>query len=465
MRKIYWYISAYSRKHGWVVLASVIVAIVIFSFTIPIIARFLDLRPRQYIGLVGTHTLSSLPSEVQNRLSLGLTTVNEDGTVAPSLSERWTVENDEVTYRFVLRKNIVWQDGKPLEPGDIHYSFSNVETITTPNDVVFKLNDVFVPFPSVVSEPVFRSDAQRYLFFFSRPTVIGLGEYRLADYKRRGDRITQVSLEGTDDWLIYRFYQTEEEAITAFKRGEVDVLPDITNLRDLKEWPSIETSSKLHTDRYLAVFFNVPLFEKNTRLALSYATIKPTDHTRAIGPLNPKSWAYLEGGKSYDYDLERAKERLLDSIPGQPMVIELATTPTFESEAEAIKQQWEELGIQAAEACHASKDIKEKGGCDNLKIQVNLRISTYPDTANFQTLLIGQEIPSDPDQYYLWHSDVSTNFTNYKNTRIDSLLERGRQTSDRNERLAIYQEFQQFFLEDAPAIFIRYIESHQVKRK
>jgi peptide/nickel transport system substrate-binding protein len=110
-------------------------------------------------------------------------------------------------------------------------------------------------------------------------------------------------------------------------------------------------------------------------------------------------------------------------------------------------------------------DIKDKEKCTNTKIQVNVRVTNFPDTSNFQALLIGQEIPPDPDQYQLWHSEQSTNFTKYKNTRIDALLEKGRKTAQKNERKAIYQEFQQFLLEDAPAIFTRHLESFDIKRK
>ena len=70
---------------------------------------------------------------------------------------------------------------------------------------------------------------------------------------------------------------------------------------------------KINYDQYLAVFFNNsdPLFNKNIRQALSYAVTKPEEPLRAIGPINPNSWAYLEGGKDYEQDYDRAVERLL----------------------------------------------------------------------------------------------------------------------------------------------------------
>ena len=61
---------------------------------------------------------------------------------------------------------------------------------------------------------------------------------------------------------------------------------------------------------------------------------------------------------------------------------------------------------------------------------------------------------NDPDQYTLWHSRQPTNITNYKNLRIDKLLEDGRQTSNQNDRKIIYNDFQKYLIDDMPAIFL-----------
>jgi len=108
--------------------------------------------------------------------------------------------------------------------------------------------------------------------------------------------------------------------------------------------------------------------------------------------------------------------------------------------------------------------LKIKNCVTILGINLRIKISNFPDTNNFQLLLMGQSIPTDPDQYFMWHSTQATNFTRYKNTRIDSLLERGRQTIDTEERKSIYQEFQQFLLEDPPAVFLRYLERFSIAR-
>lgn len=469
MRKFYWYISAYFRKHGWVLITTVIIGILISSFFIPLIAQRLETKPKRYIGMVGSYSLITLPDSIQERISTGLTQIEPDGTVSPQLASRWSVDDDNRTYRFVIRENIKWQDGSAFQPTDINYQFPDVEVITTQQDIVFKLPDSFVPFTASVAQPLFRIENQRYFLWLERPTLIGLGEYRVIDYREQGPRLNQITLDSNKERLIYRFYLTESEAITAFKLGEVDSLVEISDPAELDEWPDTSISGELEYDKYQAIFFDLanPLFQKNVRQALAYALQKPTGEERAIGPISPESWAYLPGGKDYEYDQNRAIERLLSSLPEQPLIFELATTPSFVNDAEKILQQWEELGQKAYDECQASSQISkdDKPKCENVKIDVNLRVQNFPDTSNFQTLLIGQEVPADPDQYQLWHSEQPTNFTHYKNTRIDSLLEKGRQVSDRQERLAIYQEFQQFFLEDVPVIFLEHLTNYTISRQ
>ena len=221
-------------------------------------------------------------------------------------------------------------------------------------------------------------------------------------------------------------------------------------------------------DQYLAVFFNTadPLLSRNLRQALSYAVEKERPgYTRAAGPISADSWAYFAGVKKYDKNIDSGVERLLDELPGEPIELELITTTSYFDIASRIKQDWEELGEAAATACLESDDIKDKTPCEYLRIKVQIQIQSFPDTNNFQTLLIGHQVATDPDQYNLWHSDLATNFTHYKNTRVDNFLEKGRQTINPQERLTLYQEFQQALLEDPPAIFLWYLQSSDLARK
>src|SRR6185369_13190167 len=97
-------------------------------------------------------------------------------------------------YRFLTRKNVFWQDGKEFEPNDISYSFNNVKMIPTANDVVFKLNEAFAPFPTLTSQPLLRYVTEPRFFFFKKDKVVGLGPFQMADYKEKGQRLAELTL-------------------------------------------------------------------------------------------------------------------------------------------------------------------------------------------------------------------------------------------------------------------------------
>ncbi len=466
MRKAYWYFTAYLKKHGMIVVISLITGIAFFWFLLPPFINFMAVSKRHYIGIIGDYSLSDLPPQVNEQLTTGLTRITADGSPKAAAAERWTIDQTGTTIRFVLKKNLLWQDGTELSPDDIHYQLPQMETIVTPNDIVFKLPAPFAPFTTAVTKPLYKEGVLKG-FWKNKPTVIGLTEYAIKDYTSTGQRLKELTVEGNDEQFIYRFYLTEDDALIAFKRGEIDQLGGLARTFDVFEWPTVTVDKTLNTSQYLAVFFNVrsPLFTKNVRQALSYALDKPAGPERALGPISKDSWGYLEGGKTYDKDWTRGSERLLDELPQQPLAIELTTTNLFVSDAENIKKTWEEFGQKVFEDCTKSTKIKDKATCANTKITVTIRVNNFPDTNNFQALLTGQKTGSDPDQYPFWHSSQPTNFTGYKNTRIDSLLEKGRKTYDLQERTEIYQEFQQFFLEDPPAIFLRYLWNYDITRK
>ncbi len=467
MRKFYWYFTGFIAKHGWKVILSIVGGILVFSVVVPYASSKFKWTNRRYIGIIGSYTLATLPDEVQRKMSAGLTTITEDGSAVGALAERWTVEQENKTYRFLIKKNLMWQDGSPITPDEISYTFPDVQVITTPNDVIFKLPSAFSPFPTLVEKPVFKSGTQKRWLFWNESTLIGVGEYRLNGYQLNGQRLKELTIENDDERLIYRFYKTEQEAVNAFKQGEIDELPDLVGTFDVMEWNNVSTTPRTDYWKFVAIFFNIrdPLMSKNTRQALSYALTKPEGETRAIGPISPLSWAYLPGGKTYDRDWPRAAERLLEEPPGEQIELTLTTTAEYQTLADQIKTEWEAFGSYASEVCQKNDKITDKVACERVRIVVNILVQSVPDTSNFQLLLIGYGIEPDPDQYALWHSDQPTNITGYKNTRIDNLLEKARQTTEQSERKQQYQEFQQFLLEDPPAIFLQYINRYEVKRK
>jgi len=457
LRKYYWYISAFLSKHWKTLFFAVFAGVVIFQLLFNLLPSFVSTKKTLYIGRIGSVTLTSLPLDIQRKISDGLTAVGPQGQPLAALAERWSIEDDGKTFRFVLRKNIRWQDGKELTPDDVVYNFSDTELHRSEQEVVFKLKDVFVPFPIVVSQPIFREEDGK---------IIGTGKYWVKSMVKNGSIIKEFHIESPEEEIVYRFYPTEDSLVLAFKRGDVDVMEDLSSDHGLGQERNIFVYPQVRKDQYIALFFNLqdPLFDKNLRLALNYALAKSEDEERSMGPLNQTSWAYNKTVKNYEKDSEKAVEFILRAVPKQKLTLELTTAAQFLQQAEQIKKEWEEFGHVAQQACEKSKDIKEKQDCLNLSMEVQLRISNFPDLNNFQVLLVGQQIPPDPDQYALWHSTQNTNFMHYKSPKVDKLLEDGRKALSQDERKAIYADFQQYVVEDSPAVFLNYLTTYLITR-
>ena len=137
---------------------------------------------------------------------------------------------------------------------------------------------------------------------------------------------------------------------------------------------------------------------------MTYAINKKNLGERALSPISPDSWAYNPQVKDYLFDLQKASEILKDlpSDVGKTKVT-LITTPELLTTAEKIGRNWSEIGIETS-----------------------VVISSFVPS-EFQAYLTVLDIPTDPDQYSLWHStQTTTNISKYVSPRIDKLLEEGR---------------------------------------
>lgn len=419
------------------VLFGFIIGIATFFLLPQVMARLPKRQETKLIGLVGRFTLENIPMDIQNQISIGLTQMNEDGTVSPGLAKEWIVEDEGKAYTFKLATNKRWHDQTLVKTADINYNFKDVEMeIIDPQTIKFKLKEPFSPFPVIVSRPLFKKG------------LVGVGEYKVQKITRNGEFAETIFLQSQDKekpHLKYRFYSTEQAAKTGLKLGEVKMLTEIIDPAGFEDWPNIQVSITTKTDRYLALFFNLSdpnLQEKSFRQSLAYAIAKDKDKPRALGPIPPHSWAYNEDVKPYDFNLENAKKLFGNTVDkNKKITLRLATSPSLLQDAEKIKNAWAALGMV-------------------------VEIEPFNTSlADFQVLLAIQQVPSDPDQYTLWHSSQAGNITHLKNPRIDQLLEEGRRTQDREKRKQIYADFQRFLAEEVPLIFLYYPSSYTIAKE
>jgi len=390
------------------------------------------------IGIVGHFTPSNIPSSILADVSSSLTSITANGSPEPELASQWEATNSGKTFIFTIRDDFLWHSGKTVTAHDINYNIKGVTLIPSGNNTLTAyLQYPYSPFPTLVSKPILL------------PGLTGFGEYKVSGIRIQGDTVQELKLTPKDltgkNPKIYSFYQTEAQATLAFKMGEVDEIMELSSIDELQDWKNTDIKETVKYNRIVTLFFNVKdplLADKDIRQGLAYA-IPDIPYERAYSPISKTSWAYSDTIEKYLYEPELSKKLIGNineaSTSGR---LTLSTFSQYLDVAQLIARSWTQLGLQT--------DIRVE--------------KTVP--ADFQVLLSALDVPPDPDQYLFWHSTQErTNVSRYVNVKIDKLLEDGRQELDMEKRKEIYEDFQRYLIDDAPAIFLYYPTLYTVRRK
>ena len=84
-----------------------------------------DLKNLPYSLDPQTTTESESTIVLLNTMS-GLTKIGKDGTVEADLAEKWETANNGRQYKFILRDNLKWEDGKPLTAKDFVFALKRL---------------------------------------------------------------------------------------------------------------------------------------------------------------------------------------------------------------------------------------------------------------------------------------------------------------------------------------------------
>jgi peptide/nickel transport system substrate-binding protein len=433
------YTVHYLKKYYLVVILGIVAGSVISFQRNHLVGFYQSLQTQNsYIGIEGLYTTQSLPADIAGLISYGFTINNDKNEpVISPLIANLEIQNDNHSYLFTFKDNLYWHNGQKFSCFDISLDIPGTQiSPKSANQLEIVVKDPYSPLLSLLTRPI-----------FYKKTLIGLGPYQTGSITFQDGYIktlTLISMENHRQKIIYNFYSNSQDLINAFKLGEVDEITTETLDSQLEKWPNTTITPEIATDKYIAIFLNTLKFDnKQLRQALAYATPKTTDkNDRCLSPISPNSWAYNEDVKQYNFDPAHAKE-LMAPVQINSLNLTVIDRRLLDL-AESIKNSWQQtFGITVTV------------NADNSQIDPN----------NYQAILAYGQIPTDPDQYSFWHStQTSTNITHLNNSRIDKLLEEGRQTFDQPTRKQIYYDFQKFLLEESPVIFIKFPTTYNISR-
>ncbi|MBI1863249.1 hypothetical protein HYS00_03960 [Candidatus Microgenomates bacterium] len=322
----------------------------------------------------------------------------------------------------------------------------NDRTVTFTN-LKFDAKNPFMLFPVYLTKPIIRY-----------PLRGVVGPYRVENIKFKQGYISELSLIPHTNNLspiTYKFYENDTKLVNAFKAGEIYEmnLTKKSNADQFQGWRNLTITPVIDYSVVMTLFINTKnqfLSDKGIRQAIGDAV--PREDFKiygenANGPIAPTSWAYYPDLKRGSFDLEAAKKNIKKATEAtSPAALKMLTYYDYSPTANAIQKNLEEAGLK-----------------------IDVSYSDQRDPSDFDLLLSYWQTPADPDQYFYWHSTQATqaqgaNITNYKNVKIDKLLEDGRSTLNIAERKKYYEQFQKVLIDDAPAIFIYHPYTYTVKR-
>jgi len=82
-----------------------------------------------------------------------------------------------------------------------------------------------------------------------------------------------------------------------------------------------------------------------------------------------------------------------------------------------------------------------------------------PGIPHYAAIFGWDKLLGDPDPYLLWHStqaDSGYNFSDFRDSDADQLLENGRRATNPAERKILYNQFQDLFTSEVPAVVLYY---------
>ena len=218
-RRYYWLTQVFIKKHATVILRSTSIILTILTGII-IFARYLP-TPKDTIkvGRIGKYTLSTIPEDLENKVSEGLIKINEKGVIEGALASSWKIEEDGRRYTFTLNQKKTWHDGTAVKPDDISYNFTDVSVTRTNDSIIYSLKEPFAPFMQAMTKPVLKND------------TLGTKDAHITKYTlASGNTLQTLTIETSNARIIYKFYPTENSALTAYKLGEINMLDTLSTI-------------------------------------------------------------------------------------------------------------------------------------------------------------------------------------------------------------------------------------------
>lgn len=424
----------------------------------------------------------------------GLLKRNLKGDLEGSLAQSWSLSKDGLSYTVKLRQDVFWHDGHQFDSSDVAFTIDRIQhpdtrspynnswqgvSVTTPDDftVVFKLPNVFVPFPQsltigIIPEHIFkdvRPENTRASEFNQAP--VGTGPFRFSKLETR-ENFQRVELLRNDNYhlgvakldkFVIRSFIDHEMMKNAYDLGELSGIVGLRTFDDDTKFgrPAVIYPMLLHSQVFVFYKNSQPLLKnKELRQALTQSVDQDdilnqlqNKFSPAVAPILVNQIGYDPKFAQLSFDVAAA-EKTLDKLgyvkgadgyrvdqAGKQLSLSLVSQNSDEYPvvARILQEQWAKVGVKIEVLLVDFEEFQQ----------------SYLRPHSYDILLYGINIGADPDVFAYWHSSQvgvnGFNLSEWKSDVTDQSLEAGRTRQDKKLRAAKYQTFLKDWRSGAPA--------------
>jgi peptide/nickel transport system substrate-binding protein len=432
------------------------------------------------------------------------------GEIMPWLAKSWEYNTSASTWVFHLDERAKWSDGVPVTADDVKFTFEAAFEINAPTyapskdfiDSIQAVDEHTVQFKMKTAYAAFLPIAGGYFIMpkhiwstvgkiaeYENPNPVGSGPFVFKQYQPRSHLLLAKNENYWKepvviDQVIVKIFSNPEAAIVALKKGDLDILPDISGNESLIPTLMNDSNVKVMVDRWPHILYlapnyrKAPLDVKEVRKAIDIALDKQAIIRTALAgyaelpmmggvpPLvtkwiNPKvAWRGVdmtaearlaEANAILDQlGFKKGEDGIRVTPEGKKLEFTLRcyTNPSYIRATQMIKDDLAKIGIK-------------------IEVLVSDPQTLYGDivysgkrTEDWDLLLHGTTMHFDPDHLAREYApenptpwDNATAF-GWKNEQIQTLLQQSRKEMDEQKRGDMIQKVQELFADELPVISI-----------
>ncbi len=435
----------------------------------------------------------------------GLTRWDKNLRPAPDLATSWKVSADGLKWTFNLRKNVKWSDGQTFDADDVAFTFNDIVlkkelganggstwrnavtkvNVVNPYTVDFILSRPWASLPTylayyagILPKHKFAGVTDPWKFTdFNKQNPVGTGPFKVSQVVSGAS----VKLVRNDNYwagkpklasITFKVIPDSNAQLAQLLSGDLDMIAvgNPETVERIKANPNLAVDvSTSNIYYFVALNQDDPRFrDVRVRQALLYAIDRPAMIKSvlkgygqvATGPIAPVQKGFYNANvQQYPYDPAKAKALLAAAgykpgangilqKDGKPLVISMPTASYQQLTPISllVQQYWKNIGVQA--------DIKT--------MDWNSYIQQVIVKRDYQASAAWWSTPADPDVLPYYDSaaaNVGNNIPNYKNPKLDALLQQGRKTTSPFARKQVYNQAQTLMARELPYLYLWYPQS------